>query len=143
MFGDQGLKGDKGDPGQAGPAGPAGAMGAQGQTGATGPSGIQGIQGVKGDTGSAGQGVPTGGTQGQVLAKTTASDYATAWVNQSGGQSLNQVNAAIDARVGAAFRAVPAKTGTQFLPMEILKVTQEQFDAIGTKETGKVYLVKQ
>ena len=47
---------------------------------------------LKGDSG---QGVPTGGTTGQVLAKASGTDYDTEWVNQSGGggtvQSVNNV----------------------------------------------------
>ena len=129
--------------GSRGLTGATGPQGAQGPQGLQGVRGVQGLKGDKGDTGSAGQGVPTGGTQNQVLAKTTSSDYATAWVNQSGGQTLNQVNAAIDARVASAFRSVPAKTGQQFLPQGISKVTQAEFDAITTKVTGWVYLVKQ
>ena len=43
------------------------------------------LPGVRGDEGPAGPGVPTGGTTGQVLAKTSSADYATTWVNQSGG----------------------------------------------------------
>lgn len=31
------------------------------------------------------QGLPTGGTEGQVLAKTSGADYAVGWVNQTGG----------------------------------------------------------
>ena len=54
-------KGDKGDTGEAG---------------ATGATGAQGDPGV---------GVPTGGTTGQVLAKTSNTDYDTEWVNPSGG----------------------------------------------------------
>lgn len=45
-----------------------GAMGPQGATGATGP---------------AGPGVPVGGTTGQVLAKSSATDYATEWDNRA------------------------------------------------------------
>jgi len=56
-----------GQPGPQGPAGP---------TGATGP---QGPQGATGAQGPAGPGVPTGGTSGQVLQKTSATDYATGW----------------------------------------------------------------
>lgn len=37
---------------------------------------------LKGDSG---QGVPTGGTEGQVLAKRSGTNYDTEWVNQSGG----------------------------------------------------------
>ena len=38
-----------------------------------------------GPAGPAGVGVPVGGTTGQVLAKTSATNYDTAWVNPSGG----------------------------------------------------------
>ena len=38
-----------------------------------------------GQQGPAGVGVPVGGTTGQVLAKSSATDYATNWVNPSGG----------------------------------------------------------
>lgn len=40
-----------------------------------------------GATGPAGQGVPTGGTTGQVLAKVDGTDYNTEWVDSSGGSS--------------------------------------------------------
>lgn len=62
--------------GQAGATGPQGEKGDKGDTGATGPQGPAGQQGV---------GIPTGGTQGQVLAKASAADYDTEWVDQSGG----------------------------------------------------------
>ena len=64
----------------AGPAGPTGPTGPTGSLGPTGPTGPQGIQGTLGPTGLVGQGVPVGGTAGQILAKATASDYATNWV---------------------------------------------------------------
>lgn len=73
------LKGDKGD---------------KGDTGSQGIQGIQGIQGVKGDDGAPGSngvGVPVGGAVGQVLAKTSSADYATTWVNQSGGGGASGV----------------------------------------------------
>jgi len=66
-------------------------IGPQGQAGADGAQGPQGIQGVPGNNGAqgpqgpAGQGVPAGGTTGQVLTKTSANDYATAWQTPSGG----------------------------------------------------------
>lgn len=44
-------------------------------------------QGDQGNQGPAGQGVPTGGTTGQVLAKSSNDDYATEWVDQAGGGS--------------------------------------------------------
>lgn len=55
--------------GGAGPAGPAG------------PTGPAGPQGAPGTPGTPGVGVPTGGTTGQQLQKTSATDYATAWVS--------------------------------------------------------------
>ncbi|CAD7815143.1 hypothetical protein CHRY9390_02923 [Chryseobacterium aquaeductus] len=96
--GPQGLTGATGLQGEVGPAGPQGLMGAtgpQGLTGATGlqgevgPAGPQGIQGLPGSDGANGQGVPTGGAAGQVLAKINGNDYATQWVdmNSSSGST--------------------------------------------------------
>lgn len=53
--------------------------GPQGATGAQGPAGADGAPGADG------QGIPTGGTAGQVLAKVDGTDYNTEWVNQTGG----------------------------------------------------------
>ena len=98
-----GPQGPQGEPGPAATIGSTGATGAPGQTGATGPQGIQGepgpastqgatgstgatgTPGAHGATGATGQGVPTGGTTGQVLAKSSNANYATEWVAQSGG----------------------------------------------------------
>ena len=66
-----------GQPGPVGPQGPAGPTGPQGPTGATG---AQGPAGATGATGPTGPGVPAGGTTGQQLQKSSATDYATAWV---------------------------------------------------------------
>ena len=97
--GERGPQGDPGPKGDTGATGSTGAKGDKGDTGDQGPQGIQGIQGVKGDKGDTGdtgpqgpagtngQGVPTGGTTGQVLAKIDATDYNTQWVAQSGGSS--------------------------------------------------------
>jgi hypothetical protein len=41
----------------------------------------------QGAAGTNGQGVPTGGSAGQVLSKINSTDYNTQWVNQSGGGS--------------------------------------------------------
>lgn len=46
---------------------------------------------AKGDPGPAGVGVPTGGTAGQVLGKTSDDDYDTHWVDQGGG-AVDSVN---------------------------------------------------
>jgi len=79
------LQGIPGNPGAAGADGEDGAQGIQGIPGTAGSQGIQGIQGVPGNPGSNGQGVPVGGTTNQVLAKTSATDFATAWVTPSAG----------------------------------------------------------
>lgn len=49
--------------------------------------------GPTGATGAAGQGVPTGGTTGQVLAKIDATNYNTHWITPSGGGSGNLLDA--------------------------------------------------
>ena len=88
-------QGATGATGPTGPAGATGATGAQGPpgadstvpgpqgppgaTGATGPQGNPGATGATGATGPAGPGVPSGGTAGQVLVKSSGTDYATAW----------------------------------------------------------------
>jgi hypothetical protein len=85
-----GPQGPAGAAGAVGPQGPAGAAGAAGAKGDTGAQGIQGIQGLPGSpgapgvTGATGPGVAAGGSTGQVLAKTSATDYATAWANPAG-----------------------------------------------------------
>lgn len=101
-----------GPQGPQGIAGPAGANGANGSSayqvavangyngtetqwlaslvGATGPQGTQGIQGVAGSLGANGQGVPTGGTTGQVLAKVNDTNYNTAWVNPTSSEDAAQ-----------------------------------------------------
>lgn len=44
---------------------------------------VASLKGTKGDTGT---GVPAGGTAGQVLAKTSGTDYATGWVTPASGE---------------------------------------------------------
>lgn len=69
--GAQGVQGPKGDKGDTGAQGP---QGIQGETGPQGPQGPTGPQGPKGDTGA---GVPSGGTTGQYLMK--SSDGEAEW----------------------------------------------------------------
>jgi len=56
--------------------------------------GNDGAAGVNGTNGSNGVGVPTGGTTGQVLAKNSATNYDTAWINAptGGGSSAFDFN---------------------------------------------------
>lgn len=81
--GEQGIQGPTGPQGPAGNTGPQGPQGSQGPKGDTGAQGIQGPQGTAGAQGPAGPGVPTGGTTGQILRKTSNTDYATAWAAPS------------------------------------------------------------
>lgn len=93
--------------GETGPKGETGSKGDKGETGDTGAKGksayevavdngyvgteeqwLASLIGAKGDTGAtgpAGVGVPTGGTAGQVLAKNSATNYDTTWIDVSGG----------------------------------------------------------
>lgn len=65
------------------------AYGAPGQTGPAGPAGPEG------PAGPAGEGVPVGGTVGQVLAKASGADFDTHWVDDgaAGGGSTVTVDA--------------------------------------------------
>lgn len=49
--------------------------------GPTGPTGPQGETGPTGADGTNGEGVPTGGTEGQTLTKASATDYDTEWTD--------------------------------------------------------------
>ena len=81
--GTTGPTGAKGATGATGPTGPTGAKGATGATGETGPTGAKGSTGSTGPTGNTGptglSGIPTGGATGQMLVKTSATDYDTKW----------------------------------------------------------------
>ena len=52
---------------------------------------IAGIKGDKGDKGDPGEGVPAGGTTGQVLTKKSGSDYDAEWKNPAGGGTLDDL----------------------------------------------------
>jgi len=51
----------------------------------TGPQGPQGARGATGAAGPAGQGIPAGGTTGQMLVKRSGADYDTNWATPTGG----------------------------------------------------------
>ena len=69
--------------------GATGAKGDQGIQGLKGDTGAQGIQGVAGTNGTNGQGVPTGGTAGQVLSKIDSTNYNSQWVTPSASSFVN------------------------------------------------------
>ena len=59
--------------------------GPQGPQGNPGADGSDGSPGTPGADGADGEGVPVGGTAGQVLKKVSGTDYDTEWANESGG----------------------------------------------------------
>jgi hypothetical protein len=62
-----------------------------GGSGTPGPQGPQGPAGATGATGPAGPGVAAGGTLNQILAKASAVDYATKWVDPASGGAPPEV----------------------------------------------------
>jgi hypothetical protein len=91
--GEQGVQGIQGIQGEIGPKGDTGDQGIQGIQGIQGETGAKGDKGDTGDTGPAGVGIATGGTTGQVLAKSSNTDYATTWVtvDMAGGVKMASV----------------------------------------------------
>lgn len=73
--------------------------------GPQGPQGIQGVPGLQGVAGTNGQGVPTGGTANQVLAKVDGTNFNTKWVTPaSGGGATMQLLAN---KVGGTSESLP------------------------------------
>jgi hypothetical protein len=64
-----------------------GAAGANGAPGEDGAPGADGAPGEDGAPGAAGVGVPTGGAAGQLLAKSSGTDYDTEWIDAPEGGS--------------------------------------------------------
>lgn len=128
--GTNGIDGAKGDKGDKGDTGAMGIQGVKGDTGAVGATGATGSPGSNGTNGTNGQGVPTGGTTGQQLAKINGTDYNTQWVNPvdiSGkqdtlvsGTSIKTVNSTSllgsgDIVIGGAVDSVNTQTGAVVL----------------------------
>lgn len=66
-----------------------GAQGEQGIPGPKGDPGAKGEQGPAGQKGDPGEGIPTGGTSGQVLTKKSDADYDTEWTTMSSDGGVN------------------------------------------------------
>lgn len=106
----KGSKGDAGTNGTNGTNGTDGVRGSRWTSGAGAPGTISGqlnndfylntsngdvyqlvsgtwtvVDNITGPTGATGQGVPTGGSTGQVLKKNSATDYDTVWADETGG----------------------------------------------------------
>ena len=96
------------------------ARGTQTATVYDGAKGDTGSKGAKGDTGAAGAGVAAGGTQGQVLAKTSGTDYATGWVTPYAGPVTETVTGSTPTVAAAAnHRYVCGEVSTlSFTPCE-------------------------
>ena len=91
---------------------------AQLKTGPAGPTGPAGADGADGADGAAGPGVAAGGTTGQVLAKTSGTDYDTEWTDAGGGGSdpWTTVQLATDFSSTNTILSPDAVTGWTFTP---------------------------
>ena len=151
--GDKGDKGDQGDQGiqgiqgEQGVQGVAGAKGDTGDTGADGKSAyevavaegyegtvtewlasLKGEKGDKGDDGNDGEGVPEGGTTGQVLKKKSNTDYDAEW-----GDAATDLNSIIPKNAGARNSVFRGKSlGST--------VTAEQYAAIQAQTFDDLFI---
>ncbi len=95
--GADGADGAQGIPGNDGVDGNDGAQGIPGNDGAQGIPGNDGAQGIPGNDGADGQGLPTGGTTGQVAKKQSNADFDIAWEDESGGTTAHNSTTERDA----------------------------------------------
>lgn len=157
--GPQGPAGEAGPQGEPGPKGDTGDQGLPGADGAEGPQGPQGEQGVQGPQGVPGQGVPTGGTTGQILAKVSATDYDTTWVDapQGGGgggsgsgdyligpADIGAIGWSVDPRVittgTTAFTPGGSTSGTFAVPVKVsVSGTPTKVGVVATASGGSGY----
>lgn len=90
--------------------------GRRGPQGEPGEPGTGGTPGTPGSPGAPGQGVPTGGTAGQFLKKTSSVDYATTWYTLAASDiptiAQSQVTGLTTALAALAPKASPTFTGT-------------------------------
>lgn len=112
-----GSTGPTGPQGIDGPTGPTGATGTPGATGATGATGAAGTNGTNGTNGADGQGVPTGGTADQLLAKIDGTDFNTQWVDPSSNvQGVKQYISSAGTNFYQIPGLLPSGSGTTWIP---------------------------
>jgi hypothetical protein len=108
--GTQGIRGYTGSTGTQGITGFTGSTGTQGNIGYTGSTGTQGVIGFTGSTGTQGtpgQGVPVGGSTGQILTKQSNTNYDTIWSTPFSGSANTATNIA-----GGSAGNIPIQNGT-------------------------------
>lgn len=155
--GESGATGPKGDQGPIGPIGPAGpqgekgdtgATGSQGPAGATGPAGVAGPKGGKGDKGDPGEGMPAGGSNGQMLVKDDTIPSGTNWQDPPaapawgniGGNLTDQTDLknAFDAKAG---KGANTFTGVQTFGKGIVENRVQVADAVINLSQGNYFTV--
>ena len=82
-------------PGPQGPEGPPGPKGDPGEKGPQGEKGDPGEQGPPGERGEPGPGASPGGSINQILAKASAADYDTKWIDQPAAVTPEQMEEAL------------------------------------------------
>lgn len=147
--GKDGAPGPAGADGKDGAPGPQGEQGPPGPEGPQGPAGIAGAEGPPGPAGKDGEGVPPGGAAGQVLAKKTAADYDTQWIDPPEGGGGTSGVSSFNGRSGAVQPAsrdyTAAMVGAVSSPVvtEIQVVTQVEYDALANKSASILYAIKE
>jgi hypothetical protein len=129
-----GTNGTIGVDGATGATGPTGATGSTGATGAASTvAGPTGSTGPTGATGPTGQGLITGGTAGQLLAKIDSTDYNTTWIDNFTGQLETYIKNDQGASVtkGQAVY-ISGANGTNVL----VKLARADSDATSARTTG-------
>jgi hypothetical protein len=93
-----------------------GSVGVPGPQGPAGSPGAQGPAGPQGEPGTPGVGVPAGGTTGQVLAKTSGTDYATGWTTPTSGVAWGAITGTLSSQtdLNTALTGKLAKAGDTF-----------------------------
>ncbi len=102
------------------------------------PVGDKGAAGLVGPTGPSGQGVPTGGLTGQILRKTSNSDYATDWVDPESVQdvALNELTDVNLTTLADGQILVYNQGSDSWLPVDPEDLPQSTNNLSGTIEGG-------